>query len=461
MTSNIGAGNLQNSPIGWQKENEIQGVVDHFIDSARKHFRPELFNRIDQIIPFKPLTQEVVRLVVEREIKLLKNKEGVKFRKMDLVLKKGVMDFLAEKGYDTKYGARNLQRFIREQLTIPLAKRLNLIDFDDQLIVEVLVADNKLDIKIDADPLGLELLFEELDKINYADHASELRRSILQLQEGPYFIKLLSEIDIIERTKKRLGDTFWIDKARAKEYTEKLQFLVKIKALMQRIEEYENELSLACLGLKAYNPGIIELLKKWKHELFAFKIELLAHENEDLNQCHFSIYGSKANILLEQYLSIFKAKGYEFNTETIWFKDQTVKSGKKKVENYIKKKWNTKDVFVDPAKDGSSLYGIEIELKGPCVLLFLQDEIGLHHWKMSSNEDYVFVVEIEAQKSDTPKKINRKEFYKGSPRRVYKNGHFKDNRLKISREVSKNQFDELILKILDDRFKERLNSELL
>ena len=67
MTSNVGAKNLQNSPIGLQKNDQVESISELFLEAARKHFRPELFNRIDQIIPFKPLSKEVVRSVVGRE----------------------------------------------------------------------------------------------------------------------------------------------------------------------------------------------------------------------------------------------------------------------------------------------------------------------------------------------------------------------------------------------------------
>jgi hypothetical protein len=91
----------------------------------------------------------------------------------------------------------------------------------------------------------------------------------------------------------------------------------------------------------------------------------------------------------------------------------------------------------------------------------LEEEKGIHHWKMSASEDSVFVVEINEKPVSTPNKINRKEFYKGSPRRIFKPRHFKDNRLKINKEVPKNQFSELVLQILNNRFKDHLNRELL
>ena len=61
MTSNIGASSLQNKPIGWSQSVDSQRVSEHFVEAARKHFRPELFNRIDQVVPFEPLSRNVVR----------------------------------------------------------------------------------------------------------------------------------------------------------------------------------------------------------------------------------------------------------------------------------------------------------------------------------------------------------------------------------------------------------------
>lgn len=459
MTSNIGANSLQSSRIGWKQDESISGINEYFVDAARKYFRPELFNRMDQIIPFQPLTKQTVRLVVDREIQLLQKREGIKFRKMDLILKDGVLDHLAKKGYDIKYGARNLQRFVREELIIPLAKKLNLIEFDDQIIVEVYLENNRLEMKIDVDPLGLELLFEELDKINYADHSSELRRHIDQLKDGPCFIKLLSEADLLEREKKKHGEFFWQDKIKAGNYIEKLQFIERIDILGQKIEEYENELSLACLDIVAYNPAIVEQLKDWEDKLYNYKIDLLAHENPDVNQCYFSIYGTGLQIFINIYLKIFAAKAYQVEANTVWFKDRNDKKGN--VEKFVKKAWNGKDILSDTSLDGSILYGIEFKLTGACALRFLEEETGIHHWKMSAIEDYTFIVELSGTPFLTPSKINRKDFYKGSPRRVFNPGHFKDSRLKINKEVAKNQFSELLLQILNDRFKNRINVELL
>ena len=194
---------------------------------------------------------------------------------MDLILKDGVLDFLAEKGYNIKYGARNLQRFIQDNLVIPLSKKLNENDYDDQLVVEVSVKKDRLDMQVTADPLGLELLFEELDKINYTDYSSDLRRQLIQLKEGRYFIKLLSELDILERDKRKLKESFWTNKQRSTNYAAKLQFQERISELAEEIEDLESKLSMACLDIGKYNPGVIDQLKDWESRLFQFKNRLV------------------------------------------------------------------------------------------------------------------------------------------------------------------------------------------
>ena len=51
------------------------------------------------------------------------------------------MTFLGQKGYDPKYGARQLQRAIREEMVIPLAAQLNTFAYDEQLVVNVKLED--------------------------------------------------------------------------------------------------------------------------------------------------------------------------------------------------------------------------------------------------------------------------------------------------------------------------------
>ncbi|MFT5765266.1 MAG: ATP-dependent Clp protease ATP-binding subunit ClpA, partial [Saprospiraceae bacterium] len=317
MTSNIGAANLQTNRITMSKDAGTEDVTGHFLSAVQKHFRPELYNRIDQVLAFKPLTKEVVRYVVDRELSLLRNREGIRFRKMDLSIEEKINDFLSEEGYNAQYGARYLQRAIREKLIIPLATALSSFDYDDQLVVKITQEGKKLIPNIDADPLGLELLLEALDKINLTDYASHLRRQIYRLQEGHFYVMMLSELDIMERVKDKLGDRFWKDIARGIKYSFYIETTEKIKRLNKKIESYEEELSLSCMDLNAYNPDSAEGLKKWEEDLYQLKISLFAHLNPKSNQCIIGVYGTNLMQVHNFYATLINHQKYTYTARSV------------------------------------------------------------------------------------------------------------------------------------------------
>ncbi len=179
-------------PISWRPNTLSDNVDQLFVQAVEQYFRPELFNRIEKVVPFAALDSTTIRFIVEREIAQLREREGIKYRRIDLHLEPQVLDFLGKQGYHSQYGARYLQRVIREYLLIPLAKKLNAFDSDDHLQVQISYNPDtsSLDINAQDDPLGLELLLEELDKINQMNHAGMLRREMNSLQENHIFMQM-------------------------------------------------------------------------------------------------------------------------------------------------------------------------------------------------------------------------------------------------------------------------------
>jgi len=124
MTSNIGTEKiLSDTKLGFSVSGTKQDdVSDMVIAELKKKFRPELLNRIDEKIVFKPLSEEniikIVDLELNRMIKRIEDK-GYKIN-IDVSVKK----FLAENGYDKDYGARPLKRAITTYVETPIAKFL-------------------------------------------------------------------------------------------------------------------------------------------------------------------------------------------------------------------------------------------------------------------------------------------------------------------------------------------------
>ena len=123
MTSNLGVETLKRA-MGFQSRSIEEQYREHFLAEAQKFFRPELFNRIDHIVPFMPLGAPAIRAITAREVDKFTRREGLRHRNLTLEFDDRVYEWLAERGIDERYGARPLKRVLEKRLTAPLAQRL-------------------------------------------------------------------------------------------------------------------------------------------------------------------------------------------------------------------------------------------------------------------------------------------------------------------------------------------------
>ena len=138
MTSNMGSEHL-----AAQAEGEpVDAVRPLVMDVVRSHFRPELLNRIDEIILFKRLGRaemgNIVGIQLQRLEKMLAD------RRMALSLDTSALTWLGNKGYDPVYGARPLKRVIQKDLIDPIARKLLAGDLEDGAVIEVRADDDGL-----------------------------------------------------------------------------------------------------------------------------------------------------------------------------------------------------------------------------------------------------------------------------------------------------------------------------
>lgn len=128
MTSNVGARKLQDfgTGVGFGTQSRIdnlEGIRDGVInDSVKKAFSPEFLNRLDDIIVFKSLQKEEIGKIIDLPLKDLTNRMLEMGYKITITSK--LKDFLVEKGYDEKYGARPLNRAIQKYVEDPIAEKM-------------------------------------------------------------------------------------------------------------------------------------------------------------------------------------------------------------------------------------------------------------------------------------------------------------------------------------------------
>lgn len=122
LTSNVGAQYIDKmQTIGFSKgeKENYDGVKDKIIDALKDQFRPEFLNRLDDVIVFDVLSQEVVRGIVNIQVDAVKKRLAEK--EIELVVTDKVLDMLAKEGYNPQYGARPLKRLIQTKILNPVA----------------------------------------------------------------------------------------------------------------------------------------------------------------------------------------------------------------------------------------------------------------------------------------------------------------------------------------------------
>ena len=138
MTTNAGAADLARAPIGFERDVRI-GEDQEAIE---KLFTPEFRNRLDSIIPFAPLSPDVVTKVVDKFVFELETQ--LDDRSVIIELTDGAREWLAKKGYDKLFGARPLSRIIQEHIKKPLAEELLFGKLEKGGVVVVQEIDGKL-----------------------------------------------------------------------------------------------------------------------------------------------------------------------------------------------------------------------------------------------------------------------------------------------------------------------------
>jgi ATP-dependent Clp protease ATP-binding subunit ClpB len=118
MTSNLGAEHMRATTTPEEKQQMNAAVMQ----AVRGRFRPELINRLDEVLIFDTLTTEVMLPIVD--IQLARLGTRLRERHIELDIRTSARELLAQAGYHPAYGARPLQRVIQQRLQDPLAERI-------------------------------------------------------------------------------------------------------------------------------------------------------------------------------------------------------------------------------------------------------------------------------------------------------------------------------------------------
>ena len=127
LTSNVGAESIKRqTTLGFnamvEDEADFEGMKAKIDAVAKKHFRPEFLNRLDELVVFRMLEKESLNQIVDLEVAKLVKRLAEK--EIELVLEESARDLIVTEGYDPDYGARPMRRAVEQLLEDPLAEAI-------------------------------------------------------------------------------------------------------------------------------------------------------------------------------------------------------------------------------------------------------------------------------------------------------------------------------------------------
>lgn len=454
MTSNLGAAAFSKGPLGFRdtSENVAEQARQDFTSAVKAAFRPELFNRIDRLIPFAPLSRETATAVARRELDRLRTRDGLTTDKLTLEVEGEVADYLANLAYDRRYGARPLKRAIERLVLEPLASIAGQAA-DRKTEVKIHLLDGKLRQMVTSHLAG----DAETSEQAMADQAMMLRRQAQRLGDGQACQHLRNQVQRLQRLRQRKERGQHL----APELLEQLLQLPSkekqaaiVQAVLQQCQTLETKVVLALKDLAS--TELEQELAEQERMLATLMLDLYAARFDNPEQATLVVYcepGLDPRSLLRAYHSLWQS--YRFTAECFKLSLQTPPSAKPMDETTL---------FLNIGDPGSErtlccqmlpfqecfspgCLGVAFQLAGSRVLPLMAGEAGIHAFGSSMPRHLeVEVLAGPLSIHTPPSDLHLRKRLTGSKRRTYNapQGHVEDHRLDLRRPWNGKGLEEII-----------------
>jgi len=427
MTSNLGAEASMRATMG-----VLPGRDDprrHFERVVQEAFRPELFNRIDHVVPFAALTAAERAPIFEREIGLLRRRDGLLERHVDLQVDEGVAAQLAALPGDARYGARDVQRSLRRELVLPLAHALAPHAYVAPVVVRIDAGSQP------APRVRVEPSLRPVDgtPLLAADALAEARRHWVRVTDGPLYVNLVNQVFRLDRErqsyeKRRSKDPMlphWDTTQQAARWRELDAVLQEAKTLLGEIMELEGQALLALAGEAVAPPNV----SAWRRRFVTFQQRAFYAMRPDSGLCTVGLYASARLLpmLLTAWSDVLQVAGFEARVQVVRLREEGGKketeAGDKPQSPYVKFAWPQIE------KVNTPLVGFEIECRGAAVYDFLRLEGGV--WRLfegdRKSDIWIAVRPSSLGQFETPSGVHRQHFFDALPvHRQVKDGQLID-----------------------------------
>lgn len=195
MTSNLGVESYRGTPLGLvdTQADEARRLEKHFDQQVRSFLRPEMYNRIDRVIAYRPLSTDTIKSIALGRLAQVEHRDGMLSCGGRLRVNDEAMARLVSQGYEPQYGARPLARTIEREIVTPLAEALCESRSSDAIVAEVHLEQQNLHVSIAAAPEATHVSpRHSANRVAILNLATQTRRHHQALQRSPTMIALLN-----------------------------------------------------------------------------------------------------------------------------------------------------------------------------------------------------------------------------------------------------------------------------
>ncbi|MCA9176645.1 MAG: ATP-dependent Clp protease ATP-binding subunit [Planctomycetales bacterium] len=504
MTSNLGTEDFAARRAGFDGSVSAESAEAHFIRAVEGFLRPELYNRMEEVIPFHALDDDTARQIVRRELELASQRDGIRLRPIDLEIADSVVEHLLRRGFEPAYGARSLKRVLEREVLVPLASKLTAFGTETPLRATVDVHANNVRVSVDsiqhvASEVRRRSTYRTLEAVQ------QLRRFWQRMQGSSTARELRDREFQLRRFVTRVEGRNSYSEAELRKMAEhgRLQrWLQQIDGAADELLKFEDAAMLMlCLGERAAEQALTgdapereeqaeDRLNRWQREMDELTLRLHAESLDSPDKMNLFLYGGAREALAQLcggYASICAAAEieltlYQFREgdsageltperwtmeELAWHIDavpraeqprfdQAWRLAEPKDEDHHRylRRLRVRDVrdFLGDAVPAGTL-GLLLELRGAMAFAKFMGEAGLHEFAERDGKSSVYVLEEQppASKFLPPWRFQREAPGTKFVRRIYRPQAIEDPVLKRSLAKGRLNFAEVLGQLMDAR----------
>jgi ATP-dependent Clp protease ATP-binding subunit ClpC len=465
MTSNLGASEFQRGKSGFLRNSrERQTAIKHFDSVVKSFLRPEIYNRIDRIVPFAPLDEKTVLKIAELEIEKLKRRDGLRFRPVKLEIQKDALNYLAETGYDIRYGARPLKRTIERELLAPLSAELNLRSTDEKLAINASLQNGKIALEFIAENEPKKRVSINNVLAAQAERIAALRRKMQKFLASYKLTELGDEIYQIVRLEAVNLRGKWLseeDRERIKRKPKLQKFLETTKAFGEIVNRSEDEILLEIYGKSAgENQKYAAQIEANEAAFQKYLFELLSLQYQTPNEITLTFFSENTTAifrLVRLYLTHLKAINGAVKNALFFTSNKIADQKAETKPLFDREVWRQEISVSGKMFEGSpnNVVGILLHIEGELVLPRFGAESGIHQFVSGVKNDRILVgsTAAEFEKFEISDDLAKRDSVKfQTERRIYNvaQSQLKDLLLNKTYSLEDKDLRDLLSKVIEE-----------